>query len=246
MRNSKILLQGVSLLLLMALISSGCNVGLIDLSATQTAVAGTALAQKAIQTAEAEAVATTIARSLDAAVGTAVAATLTAQPTQDVEATVEAAIATQKAHVALTDTPTPTNTPPLTSTVALISCHGLYVTSMDDGTLQQKRDLDDCGRFTLQRLDDGKVALKTCHKQYVTAPMTATTYSGWVVTQSPDLSDCGRFVLHDLGDVRVAFGTCAGRYLTAVSDEGEPSVEWYVIAHTYVLDAWETFTMVQQ
>jgi hypothetical protein len=117
---------------------------------------------------------------------------------------------------------------------------------MDNGTLQQKQDLDDCGRFTLQRLDDGKVALKTCHEQYVTAPMTATTYSYWVVTQSPDLSDCGRFVLHDLGDVRVAFGTCAGRYLTAVSDEGEPSVEWYVIAHTYELDAWETFTMVQQ
>ena len=221
-----------------ALTLSGCKVivGISgsDLRATQAAMAWPTVAQEAVQTAQAD-------------VGTAVAATLTAQPTQDVEATVEAAItATQKAQAALTDTPTPTNTPPLTSTVILISCHGWYVTAMDDGTLQQKQDLDDCGRFTLQRLDDGKVALKTCHEQYVTAPLTATTYSDWVVTQSPDLSDCGRFVLHDLGDVRVAFGTCAGRYLTAVSDKGEPSVEWYVIAHTYVLDAWETFTMVQQ
>jgi hypothetical protein len=216
---------------------SGCNVivGISgpDLRATQVAMTWPTVAQEAEQTAQAD-------------VATAVAATLASRPTPDVEATVRFAEATQTAQPALIDTPTPTYTPPLTSTVILMSCHGWYVTAMADGTVQQAQELSGCGRFTLQRLDNGMVALKTCQNQWVTAPMTATTYFDWVVTQSPNLGDCGRFILHDLGHTRVAFETCAGRWLTAVNDKGEPGLEWYLIAHTYRMDAWETFTMQLQ
>jgi type II secretory pathway pseudopilin PulG len=78
MRNRKILLQAVGLLLPIALISSGCNVGLVNLSATQTAVAGTALAQKVTQTALEQ------AQTVLAATQTAISftATPTATPTQ--------------------------------------------------------------------------------------------------------------------------------------------------------------------
>jgi hypothetical protein len=198
----------------------------------------------ATQTAQANVVATTVFRDFESAVEMAVAATLTAEPTQDVKATVEAALeADRKARPDQVATPSLVQTLPITSTWSLISCHGRYVTAMADGTLQQKTLWSDCGQFTLERLDNGKFALKNCFDQYVIAPQTATAYVDWVLTQSPTLSDCGQFTLHDMGDARVAFSTCASRYVTAVSDKGEPEVAWYLIGHTYELDAWEIFTL---
>jgi hypothetical protein len=149
--------------------------------------------------------------------------------------------ATEAAAVAATLTARPTL--PLTSTVILISSHGRYVTAMPDGTLRQTPELTDCGRFTLRRLDDDTVALETCQKRWVTAPMTAPD---WKVTQSPSLGECGAFVLHVLGHNLVAFETCAGRWLTAVGDNGEPAVVGYVIAQAFEMKEWEMFTMRPQ
>jgi hypothetical protein len=135
---------------------------------------------------------------------------------------------------------------PLTSTVILVSSHGRYVTAMADGTLRQTQELADCGRFTLRRLDDGAVALKTCQDRWVTAPLTAVTSLGWKVTQSPSLGNCGEFVLHNLGHNLVAFETCAGRWLTAVGDNGEAGLVGYLIAQTHEMKEWEMFTMQLQ
>ena len=109
MRNSKILLQAVGLLLPMALISSGCNVGLVNLSATQTAVAGTALAQKATQTALEQ------AQTVLAANQTAIS--FTATPTATTIQTEPTATPTEEDKgpdpptLIPTATPTPTPTP---------------------------------------------------------------------------------------------------------------------------------------
>lgn len=224
MRNGKILLQVVSLLLLMALTSSGCNVGLIDLSATQTAVAGTALAQKTTETALEQ------AQAVLAATQTAISFTATPTATTQADPT---ATPTPIPTDTLTPTDTPTNTAtavptPTHETVALISYHGKYVTAIgEDGDwlLRQELELSDCGQFTLQHLDGGEVALVTRHDLYVTASITGPTGLDWALRQEPELGDCGRFILHDLGHHRVAFETCAGRYIAAVDNSWEQELQ---------------------
>jgi len=241
MRNSKILLQGVSLLLLMALISSGCNVGLIDLSATQTAVAGTALAQKATQTA--------LEQAQTAVAATQTAMSFTATPTATTQAE-------PTATPTRTDTPTPSPTlPPSVATlvvesetVALITDHGRYVTAMDDSgnwLLRQEPNLSNCGWFALQHLDSDKVALVTCHNRYVTASKEGNTDLDWALRQETDLSPCGQFTLHDLGHGGFAFETCAHRYFTALDGNRSPELQWVVIARTEGLSYWERFRLEQ-
>jgi len=225
MRNGKILLQVVTLLLLMVLISSGCNVGLVDLSATQTAVAETALAQKATQTALEQ-------------TQTAVAATQTAM-----SFTVTPAATPAQAEPAATPTP-PTVVE--SETVALITYHDRYGTAMDDGgnwLLRQEPNLSNCGRFALQHLDNGRVALVTCHNRYVTASREGNTDLDWALRQETALSPCGQFTLRDLGHGGFAFETCAHRYFTALDGNRSPELQWVVIARTEGLSYWEGFTL---
>lgn len=111
--------------------------------------------------------------------------------------------------------------------------------------LKQEPELSGWGQFTLQHLDGGEVALVTCHNRYVTASKLGATLSDWALRQELELGNCGRFILHDLDHGKVAFETCARRYVTAVDNSWEQELHWLVIAQTYNLDAWETFTLLQ-
>jgi hypothetical protein len=151
-------------------------------------------------------------------IGTAVAETLTA--------------------IAVTQTPK----------VALVSFHGRHVTAAGAGggwLLRQEQDLSDCGWFTLHYLDDGKVALMTCHDRYVTAPKTGATRSDWRLWQESELDDCGQFVLYDLGGDDVALETCAGNVLTAGDGAWPGALAWAVVAETDTILDWERFKMSQ-
>jgi hypothetical protein len=132
--------------------------------------------------------------------------------------------------------------------VALRSFHGRFVTALAAGggwLLTQELDLTDCGWFTLHYLDDGKVALMTCHGRYITAPKTGATRSDWRLWQQPELDDCGQFALYDLGGDKVAVETCAGNLLTA-GDGGWPAeLAWAVVAETDDIKDWERFMMLQ-
>jgi len=132
-------------------------------------------------------------------------------------------------------------------TVALLTHHGRYVTAMDVcPLLKQEPNLRDCGRFILQHLADGKVALVTCHNKYVTAPKTGTTDWDWALRQEPELSDCGRFTLQDLGGGKLAFETCAHRYFTALDGNRPLETQWLIIAAAPQVGDWERFTLQYQ
>jgi hypothetical protein len=141
---------------------------------------------------------------------------------------------------------TPTAPPP--QKVALVSFHGRYVVAAGAGDgwlLRQEPDLTDCGWFTLNYLDDGKVTLKTCHDRYATAPKAGTTRSDWRLWQEPDLDECGRFTLYDLGSDNVVIETCEGNVLTA-GDGGWPEdLAWAVVGETDDLKDWERFTILR-
>jgi hypothetical protein len=170
----------------------------------------------------------------------------------DWEAT-RVASATQTAEPTPTVTPRPTATPPQPVEVAFRSHHGQYVTAMDadDGwLLKQETDLSPCAWFVLQHLDNGNVALMTCHDRYVTAPDTGRSREDWLLRQSAQEAPCGEFLLHHLGDDKVALQTCAEdiRFVTAGSDDrywpGE--LQWSLIAETTQIDDWEKFAVLQR
>jgi hypothetical protein len=129
--------------------------------------------------------------------------------------------------------------------VILLTHHDRYVAAMDGcPLLRQEPILSDCGWFILQHLDDGQVALVTCHNRYVTAPITGTTDLDWALGQEPEPGDCGRFIVHDLGGGKFAFETCAHRYFTALDSNNRPLEEqWLVIAETDKVRDWERFTL---
>jgi len=132
--------------------------------------------------------------------------------------------------------------------VAFESFHGQYVTATrvgGGGLLGQERNLSDCGKFTLDYQDDGKVALVTCHGRYVTAPETGATRSDWKLWEESELSECGQFVLYDLGGGDVAVETCAGNVLTAGDGNWPGELAWAVVAETGDIKDWERFKMSQ-
>jgi hypothetical protein len=144
-------------------------------------------------------------------------------------------------------TPEASSAPP-TRKIALLSFHGRYVTALsgsDDWTLKQEPGLSDCGLFTLDYLDDGKVALKTCYNRYVTAPHVGVTRSDWRLGQRSELNDCGQFVLYDLGGNSVAFETCAGHLLTAGDGNWPEDLAWAIVGETNDLKDWERLTILQ-
>jgi len=143
----------------------------------------------------------------------------------------------------LNDTPTPTSA--ASTPVALTTHHARYVTAMgDEGNwlLRQEPSLGECGWFTLQYLDDDKIALKTCYDKYVTASENGISDLDWALKQETSLSTCGEFTLYNLAGSKVAFKTCAGRYFTALHSDGQ----WLVIARTDQEWEWERFTLEQQ
>jgi signal transduction histidine kinase len=136
--------------------------------------------------------------------------------------------------------------------VALVTYHETfgtrYVTAMgeaDRWALTQEPELGDCGKFTLFDLGNDKVALRTCHGRYVTAPKRGIERSDWVLWQDSGLGDCGQFDLVKLADGKVAFKTCAGKYFTPGNDTW-PGLEWSVVAETDQLQGWEEFTLQTQ
>jgi hypothetical protein len=161
-------------------------------------------------------------------IGTAVAETLTA------------IAVTQTAQVTPTATPSPK--------MALVSFHGRYVTARgegDDWSLGQEPGLSDCGWFTQYHLDNGEIALLTCHDRYVTAPRRGTTRWDWALWQESGLGDCGQFILHDLGRDGVAFETCAGKFFSAGDGNWGSGMQWSVVAETDRIEDWERFTVLQ-
>jgi len=82
--------------------------------------------------------------------------------------------------------------------VALLTYHGRYVTAMDGNDnwrLRQEPDLSECGWFTLQHLDRGKVAFETCADRYVTV-MNSEQGRQWVIiAQAFKLDHWEMFVL---------------------------------------------------
>lgn len=129
-------------------------------------------------------------------------------------------------------------------TVALLTHHGGYVTALSVCPfLKQEPYLRDCGRFILQRLPEGKVALVTCHNKYITAPATGVTDQEWALRQESELNECGQFTLHDLGNGKFALETCAHRYWTALDGNRSLEEQWLIIARTDQVWEWEQFTI---
>lgn len=210
------------------LMLNGCNVIIgisgADLRATQAAMVWPTVTYKASQTAQVD-------------VENRVAATLTARPTLDIAATVEA---TCKA------------TQPAPEIVALVTHHDKYVTATgEDGDWllrqvdREEGSLTPCEWFVLHHLDDGEVALMTCHEKYVTAPVAGVILLDWALRQEPELHECGRFTLQNLGAGQVAFKTCfEERFFTSLDDVDRPVAEqWLIIGLSDHLDAWEMFTI---
>jgi hypothetical protein len=156
------------------------------------------------------------------------------------------AVAETRTAIAVAKTARVTPTP--FPKVALLSFHGRWVTAIGGGggwLLRQEPEPSDCGWFTLHHLDNGKVALVTCHDRYVTAPKTGVTRSDWRLWQESELDDCGQFVLYDLGGDHVAVETCAGNILTA-GDGGWPGeLAWAIVGETDDIKDWERFKMLQ-
>jgi hypothetical protein len=135
---------------------------------------------------------------------------------------------------------------PATREVVLISFHDRFVTASGGGAgwlLRQESHLSDCGWFTLQTLDNGRVGLKTCYGRYVTAPSSGTTRADWRLFQESELTGCGEFVLHERSD-GVALETCAGKYVTAGDGGWEGDLAWSLVAETDEIMAWELFTVL--
>lgn len=214
----------VLILLLGLVMSMSClGVSVADLKATYVPpdVAATVSSITATQTAQATPSGTPCRDATQVAV--------------DVAATVGAITATQTAL------PLPT-TPP--QKVALVSFHGRYVTAEGSAgrwLLGQESGLSDCGLFTLDYLDNGKVALKTCHDRYVTAPKTGVTRSDWRLWQETELRGCGQFTLYDLGENEIALETCAENVITAGDGGWEEDLAWAIVGETDVVRDWERF-----
>ena len=140
------------------------------------------------------------------------------------------------------------NPPPPPQEIALISHHGQYVTAMDDQdrwAVRQVPELNQCEVFTLEHHWNGKISLKTCYGQYITAPERGDERQDWILRQETDLSKCGQFDMYELGGDRVAFKTCAGKFITA-GDNGlgwEGELEWALVGESDILDDWEYFTL---
>jgi uncharacterized protein YgiM (DUF1202 family) len=129
-----------------------------------------------------------------------------------------------------------------TTSVALITFHGRYVTAMGadrDWVLRaETTELKDWEKFTLLYLDSGKVAFRTFHGRYVTA-MGADP--DWVLrAETTELKDWEKFTLIDLDNGRVAFMTFHGRYVTAMGADRD----WVLRAETAELKDWEKFELV--
>lgn len=148
-----------------------------------------------------------------------------------------------------TISPTPTRTPTPTATLypraALLTFHNRYVIAMGEAfswTLRQEIGKDDrCALFTLIPQADGRVAFKTCHQRFVTAPRSGSTRADWLIRQEPELVECGKFFVIDLGDGGIALLTCAGQYWTAGDWAWEGSLQWAIVAETPALLDWEKF-----
>lgn len=134
--------------------------------------------------------------------------------------------------------------------VLLVTHHDRYMTALgeaDDWSLGQELEPTECGRFTLHKLDNDKVALETCKGRFVTAQRRGgagmENWEHWELWQDSAFGDCGQFTRHDVVDGTVAFETCAGRYVTA-GDGGWPAgLQWSVIAQTDEVQSWEKFTL---
>ena len=154
---------------------------------------------------------------------------------------------------------------PIPLTVALLTCHGRYITAMD-GEYEQSwvlraetTELKDWEKFTLLCLDNGKVALETHDGRYVTAMndeedwvlrAETKTLSAWeeftlVEAETGEELPClEAFELLGQGSVRIALKTHDGKYVTAMNDEDNR--DWVLRAETETLSDWETFTVIPQ
>jgi len=132
--------------------------------------------------------------------------------------------------------------------IALLSYHDRYLSAREEsGIIDQELELNEWGWFTLERLSDGKVALKTHGGQYLTAPDRGASRQDWMLRQEPELGDCGQFDLFVLGSGKVALRACSGHFLTA-GDNGlgwEGELAWAVVAETSQLQDWERFTAIE-
>jgi hypothetical protein len=135
-----------------------------------------------------------------------------------------------------------------THKMALLSFHGRWVTAMGQGDhwlLSQEPELKECGWFSPHCLDNGKVALETCHGRYITAPISGATRQDWLLWQEIELVDCGQFALHESSD-GVAFETCAGRFFTAGDGNWEGELAWKIVGETNTILTWELFTVLRR
>jgi hypothetical protein len=139
--------------------------------------------------------------------------------------------------------------PPPPTEVAFQSSHdGRYIIAMggdDHWALGQEAELNECGQFIERHLANGKIALKTCHGRYVTAPQNGDERQDWMLGQETKLSDCAQFERYDLGSGRVALKTCAGRFLTAGDGAWPGELAWSIVGETYNMNDWEIFTVVE-
>jgi hypothetical protein len=140
--------------------------------------------------------------------------------------------------------------PPPPEDIALKSFHGRYITAKGEGdnwTLGQETELNDCGRFILHHLANGKIALQTCHEgRYVMAPENGSTRQDWLLRQETKLDRCGHFDLYELGNDKVAFKTCDDRFLTGGDGDWPGELAWTIVGETYSLEAWEIMTLLPQ
>jgi hypothetical protein len=130
----------------------------------------------------------------------------------------------------------------------------LHAGGGSDSAITQEVLADDCSRFTMEHQLDERVALKSCHGLYLTAPERsfgegAAHTSEMLLVQEPVLGDCGKFKLYDVGDSRIALRTCSGNFVSAVDGSqawNEAGMAWSVAAYTDVLDDWEMFTVMPE
>lgn len=139
--------------------------------------------------------------------------------------------------------------PPPPIEVAFKSAHGRYVTAQDaiqGWAIGQEAELSECSWFTQQYLANGKIALKTCHNQYIVAPQTGVEKEDWLLGQTSRLSECTQFDLYELGKNRVALKTCAGRFWTAGDGAWPGDLAWTLVGETVEMNTWEVFTIQQR
>ena len=122
----------------------------------------------------------------------------------------------------------------------------------------QTQEVKDWEKFEFLCLDDGKVALRTYHRTYVTA-MNDEDDRDWKLAQTQELKDREKFTLFNAmtgtqlacldalklfgqGESNIALRTYHGRYVTAM-DSG---YDWKLRAQTQELKDWEKFTVILQ